>query len=148
MLQWLALSPHSNRILGSNVYLCLSGFSAGTPASSRSPKSQSVHSVGHEIHPVVHTVTGFGTHWNSWSSQTMTDICSLLMLSSARIPEVTQGVPLPTHTTHKLVTCKSDNGLEGRNCDWERAVSEREHCGCKPLNPTLAPNGFNEGLKD
>lgn len=40
------------------------------------------------------------------------------------------------------------------SCKWLEAVikNERlgrgERCGCKPLNPTLTPNGFTAGLKD
>lgn len=41
----------------------------------------------------------------------------LLMLSSARVPQVTQWAPLSTNAAHMLVRGKTDNGLERGSCD-------------------------------
>lgn len=47
----------------------------------------------------------------------LTFVIWLLMLSSARVPQVTQWAPLSTYTAHMLVRGKIDNGLERGSCD-------------------------------
>lgn len=96
---------------------CLHECSLGTRASSHSPKIRAGGPVGHKTHPVRLRQVWAASETAHESKQQQTFVIWLLMLSSARVPEVTQSAPLPTHTAHTLVTGKSDNGVERGSCD-------------------------------
>lgn len=103
-------------------------------------------SVGQEIQ----TLTGFWAARNRAWSQTLTDRHLLFDCRCSRL-HVPRGDSVSSsfniHCSHASQRKDVQSTWEGKL--WLRkSGKEKECCGCKPLNPTLTPNGVTAGLKD